>query len=668
MIRKNLSHVLPEKSILCGSDSILKEDEEFFRNLFKLWFPQDYYLHFAHQCVFSSLPLLMGRCKDDNEKAFYGAKYIHYHHDFYDPCYFDSDGCDDTFFDSDQESEFVNNGKSEETQDNNYRQEKEEEIKNSIALRFKLMNYCLRTSLGLLFLSNGEYLKVVSQLRSLQYISRSFIYKPTIDEDTKVIEIVRDGLNLRHGVYRKDPENVILDWERKETICLIPDESNNYTKSVWANCSRYDFYKPNLGMYEENEGGVEVKSKVKLSNFSQEKDIQKIKLVEYIKYSYNNDKEEEEDVNEDDYEYYPFNRYERGNGNPDIDIECYDKFDFYVSKAKLEQIQSFCGGNGVLSETIDDLCFNLTYTDYKKDKEDFDYNVLQDPELIYKLRDINKFIEHSKENINDIEFIGFNMKVKLNILREMSRLSFFCPDMVHFIGYSECKYGSEKSCYQSTCNMGRLELYEAILQIYFYNYKSYYFKDDEYPGYQNYIFSTEFSIPYKSDLSLYFEHDKMVYFEISFQGEDPFPLQAPYGFYSEFCFKFKIQFLILDINDIKSKNTCNYQTLYIRNEDENKPKTDESFIDGVRKSFKHQFPNFKFDIILLLKSFKLDLFFFFDFKTNKKVCRYSPYLELRPLIESGNVGFYNFCERSNIKSTLQKEENSCDMKRPFYGI
>ncbi|KAF2075296.1 hypothetical protein CYY_003425 [Polysphondylium violaceum] len=236
----------------------------------------------------------------------------------------------------------------------------------------------------------------------------------TIDEDTKVIEIVRDG------VYPKDPENVILDWERKETIYLIPDESNNYTKSVWASCK------------------------------------------------------EVEDVNEDDYEYYPFNRYEKGNGNPDIDIECYDKFDFYVSKDKLEQIESFCGGVGVLSETTHNLCFNLTYTYYNKDQDDFESDVLQDPELIYKLRDINKFIEYSKENINDIEFIGFNMKVKLNILREMSRLSFFCPDMVHFIGDSECKYGSEKSCNQSTCNMGRLELYEAILQIYFYKYVSRY--------------------------------------------------------------------------------------------------------------------------------------------------------------------------------------------------
>ncbi|KAF2075297.1 hypothetical protein CYY_003426 [Polysphondylium violaceum] len=155
----------------------------------------------------------------------------------------------------------------------------------------------------------------------------------------------------------------------------------------------------------------------------------------------------------------------------------------------------------------------------------------------------------------------------------------------------------------------------------------------------------------------------MVYFKISFQSEDPFPLQAPYGFDSEFYFEFKIQFLILDINDIKSKNSCKYQTLYIRNDDEIRPKINESFIDGVRNI------NFQVSNLILFFYSNLSNWISSFSLISKKTKKFADtLLELRPLIESGNVGFYNICERSNIKSTLQKEENSNHMKRPFYGF
>jgi len=390
-----------------------------------------------------------------------------------------------------------------------------------------------------------------------------------------------------------------------------------------------------------------------------------VNVFEFISNVYDAEDEDEEEDQERPY----YDNCFIGNGNKETDIFYYSigARDFYISKEKIDSIQSFCKG-GLLGNTRGQLCHLLSREGDKKKKEEFSYTVFRDPQLIYKLGDINFFLQYGESNLQDIEFITFNMETKFDMAYHMTRNSFYCTDVCHANKHrdTDCPRGEE--C--DEVKIGQKELYDAFVQIYFYKFQSYYHRPMENPGFQHYIFDTNFSIPYCSTTTSSDNNnnnnnipDKMVYFKISFVTQDPFPDRDHYGDGPFFYFEFKVRYSMVDINDeVVPCFKHEFQTLYIRDENKNKPQADESFMDGLRKSFNDVFPNFKFDIILLLKLFKLDLYVIFDFQKNKKICKH-PYLQLR-LYSSSENSIFEFAEEydfhTNISSCILEENGSCE--------
>ncbi|KAF2070565.1 hypothetical protein CYY_008112 [Polysphondylium violaceum] len=641
MIRKKLLGVLGDRSRVGPDQLIGSIDKLFYRTLYRQLFPHDYLLHLSHHLVFASLPLFINRGYGQDTEMFY------------------------------QTVQKVPGMSMEEIS----------KLKRADLLFFN--DDMFENNYQILYDSPNAYYEQ-DEKRALLNVPRSCVYPaPTLDQDTKVITIVQDQHKFHYGRYGNDNRDVIVDSIRKQTTFLIPNENNQYTKAVVVRYIEANYDRPSRGYFDDNEGGIEMVGEVSLLNYDLGQPGKEKKRYREEK------KEEENDEEDDQKEGYGFtpekttlkvfgivsnifnqdpdgqdkspytNNCTIGSGDEETDIGIdVGSREFYVSREKIQQIESFCNGS-LLGKTQRDLVFLLQNTEYVELLQEFDFNSISlDQDTMYKLGDIKFFLEYSQRNPLQIQFISFNMEIKFRMVIQMKRVCFFCSDICHVDNYNpDCPM---KNCEESV--QGRESLYNAFVQIYFYKFVSKYYREMENPGFQHYMFDTEFSIPYCTNTNSN-TPDKMVYFKITFGSQDPLPDRDHYGDDPFFYFEFKIEYSMVDINDAKPRSQHSFSTLYIRDQDKNKPQANESFMDGVRESFENVFPNFKFDIILLLKAFKLDLYFIFAFQTNKKVYKSSPFLQLR--IYASYKSLFEFeCDSglglmTNIYCAIDEEDWNC---------